>query len=321
VSDLSFRRATPDDLRAILTLLRVSMHRHDDGRFEELFRWKHVDNAYGPSLMWVACAGDRVVGFRVFMRWRFEREGEAVDAVRAVDTVTHPDFQGRGIFTRLTLQALQDARDDGVDFVYNTPNDQSRPGYLKMGWQVVGRAPASFRPTRIASLPALLQARTAAAHWSEVSDIGVPFESLLGETAALEHLLASRRSTSGLRTATTRSSLAWRYGNPVLGYRAVLASDDVRDGVAVLRIRRRGSAREAALVELIVPEGGSMRLVLREVASATRRNADYILAVGQPYCYLPLPKAGPIVTTRAITSDAPTAVEDFDFSLGDVELF
>jgi hypothetical protein len=30
-------------------------------------------------------------------------------------------------------------------FVFNTPNDQSRPGYLKMGWQILGKPDATFR--------------------------------------------------------------------------------------------------------------------------------------------------------------------------------
>ncbi len=34
---------------------------------------------------------------------------------------------------------------DGVDVVFNTPNDQSRPGYLKMGWSEVGRVPVAVR--------------------------------------------------------------------------------------------------------------------------------------------------------------------------------
>ena len=60
-------------------------------------------------------------------------------AVRAVDTATHPDFRGQGVFSALTLGALEELRSDGVAFVFNTPNERSRPGYLKMGWQPVGQ--------------------------------------------------------------------------------------------------------------------------------------------------------------------------------------
>jgi len=80
----------------------------------------------------------------VFLRWMFLRpEGGVATAVRAVDTATLPAAQGRGVFTRLTTTAVDELREQGVDFVFNTPNDRSRPGYLKMGWQVVGRVPGA----------------------------------------------------------------------------------------------------------------------------------------------------------------------------------
>ncbi len=321
MSDISIRRACADDLEPILELLRVSMKRDDDTRFEQLFRWKHLDNAFGPSPMWVACDGERIVGLRVFMRWEFDGKDGVKRAVRAVDTATHPDYMGRGIFTRLTMQALEDLRDEGVDFVYNTPNDQSRPGYLKMGWRVAGRAPTRIRPTRVSSVAALLGARTAASHWSEPTHAGVAVDRVLGDTDALAQLLASRRPSSQLRTHTTVGSLSWRYGHPMLGYRAVLASDDARDGVAIARLRRRGPSHEIAVVELIVPEGGSARQLARRLVRAFRPDADYALAVGDAPGFLPLPKLGPIVTTRSVASGAPASVAEFAFTLGDVELF
>ena len=82
-------------------------------------------------------------GFRTLMRWEFLDGERVVRAVRAVDTATHPDYQGRSIFTRLTLHALDELVAEGVEFVFNTPNEQSRPGYLKMGWQVVGQLPTA----------------------------------------------------------------------------------------------------------------------------------------------------------------------------------
>ena len=63
-----------------------------------------------------------------------------------MDTATHPDFQRRGIFSRLTEAAVEAARDDGVDLVFNTPNEKSGAGYLKMGWQEVGPIGVMVRP-------------------------------------------------------------------------------------------------------------------------------------------------------------------------------
>jgi L-malate glycosyltransferase len=68
-------RQPTDDRPAILALLTKSLGWHDDPRYQALFEWKHDQNPFGPSPMWVATDGDRVVGLRVFMRWQFRRGG------------------------------------------------------------------------------------------------------------------------------------------------------------------------------------------------------------------------------------------------------
>ena len=66
--------------------------------------------------------------------------------LRAVDTATHPEHQGKGIFKKLTLQLIDEAAKQGYDFIFNTPNAQSTPGYLKMGWKRWGKVPLWIHP-------------------------------------------------------------------------------------------------------------------------------------------------------------------------------
>ena len=130
---LNVREATPADRPAIIELCRASLGWGDDPRFEQLFSWKHDQNAFGPSYMWVATDGDRIVGLRAFMRWEFVRGGQVLHAVRAVDTATHPDYQGKGLFTAMTLHGLDVIEADGIDFVFNTPERQEPTGLPEDG--------------------------------------------------------------------------------------------------------------------------------------------------------------------------------------------
>ncbi|MEO6122773.1 MAG: GNAT family N-acetyltransferase, partial [Ilumatobacteraceae bacterium] len=134
-TELEIRHAVDDDRAAIVDLLGRSLGSDGDPRYPALFAWKHDENRFGRSPMWVATDAGRIVAFRTFMRWEFERGGEVVRAVRAVDTATDPEYQGRGLFRSLTLLGLEEMTAERVDFVFNTPNSQSRPGYLKMGWR------------------------------------------------------------------------------------------------------------------------------------------------------------------------------------------
>jgi GNAT superfamily N-acetyltransferase len=320
--DLELRAATDDDLPAIIDLLRDSMGRADDSRFGALFRWKHIENAFGRSPMWVACAGERLVGLRTFMRWEFEREGACVRCVRAVDTATHPEFQGLGIFRRLTLDALPDMAADGVQFVFNTPNAQSRPGYLKMGWREIGRAKAGVRPLSLGGGVRLARNRVPASHWSEPTEVGEPAAEVLA-TPQFRALIATRPADGRLRTRADATYFSWRYGTSLLEYRAVPARNGLDDGVALLRFRRRGKALEVGVATLVVPEPTptSVRSLLKYVLRTVKAHGDYVVGLGAMPYFVRAPTFGPVLTTRDVAGHAPVSLGDFDLALGDVELF
>ena len=71
---------------------------------------------------------------------------------RAVDTATLPEWRGKGVFSRLTMRLVEQMQNEGVSFVYNTPNGKSMPGYLKMGWAPVTRIPLWIRPIHVSRL-------------------------------------------------------------------------------------------------------------------------------------------------------------------------
>lgn len=137
--------ATSSDIPEIVQLLKMSLGESLMPKSEQFWRWKHEYNIFGPSKVIIAKEMDQIVGVRAFMNWQWQNERKRILSVRAVDTATHPDFQGKGIFKKLTLRALEVAAAEGMDLVFNTPNASSKPGYLKMGWKEVGRIPLLFK--------------------------------------------------------------------------------------------------------------------------------------------------------------------------------
>ena len=118
------------DVPEIVALLRTSL---SNNHTAENFIWKHYDNPFGKSYGLLAWDKQKIVGVRMFMFWEFRKANKILRAIRPVDTITHPEHRGKGIFKKLTLQGLEDCRGD-YDFVFNTPNTKSFPGYIKMGW-------------------------------------------------------------------------------------------------------------------------------------------------------------------------------------------
>ena len=271
---IEIRAAEPSDRAAVLALLAASLGLSSDDHYEAFFDWKHEQNPFGRSPAWVAVDGGEVVGFRTFMRWEHRAPtGEVLPAVRAVDTATHPSHQGRGIFRRLTLQALDDLRAQGVAFVFNTPNDQSRPGYLKMGWAAVGRLAATVRVRSLASAARVARARVPADLWSAPARRRPPGARGAGRSRPGRPAGRRRRrrrvwprTARPSTCAGATASRPWRTGQS--RWTATCAP-----GLAIFRLRRRGPALECALCDVVAPAGdrGAPRALVRQSRPRVRR--------------------------------------------------
>lgn len=321
MGDFVIRRAAAADQGAVTDLLRISLGKEDDPHYEAFLDWKHQQNPFGVSPAWVALDGARVVGYRTLLRWRFiSADGRPVSAVRAVDTATDPEYRGRGLFRLLTLGAVADLTREGDAFVFNTPNDSSRPGYLSMGWSPVRRLPVGVLPSGPGSLARMLRSRTASLLWSEVSDVGMAAREALAHDQVCEGLLAHAPHT-GLRTDRTREYLRWRTSFEPLRYRVLLRDPgDPAAGGVIFRVRKRGAGLEAVIAELLVPSARVGIGLLRRVLTET--GADYAIGLRTgPFAgLLPLPGQGPLLTGRPLARAVPPA-KDWALTMGDIELF
>jgi GNAT superfamily N-acetyltransferase len=282
--DVHIRPFRDEDEARVVDLLHITMGDGPAGRrTTEFFRWKHSQNPFGRSMMWVAECDGSIVGLRAFMQWRFRAKDREVRAVQAVDTATHPDYQGRGIFARLTGTALETLPDQ-ISLIYNTPNEKSMPGYLKMGWRSVGRFPVSIRirrPFRVATrLRGTKRLRTSGEDspvvLAESASTAFRTEDLIGVVTGAEV------PDGRLSTPRSLDYLRWRYGGPPgLDYRVVHHEEKGQvGGVAIFRVRPRGRLWEAAVVELLVPRNDvrTATSLLRRVAHASR--VDYLSPSG-----------------------------------------
>lgn len=321
--DLEIRPARPEDDAVVSPMLRESLKKGDDPHYDAFLAWKHRDNAFGVSPAWVALHDGRAVGYRTLMRWRFlTDEGKKVTAVRAVDTATHPDYQGLGIFRALTIRGVAELTLAGDGIVFNTPNDQSRPGYLKMGWSVVRRLPVGFLPARPGSLPRMVGSRVPASLWSEDTQAGHAAPEALADDGVAQALLQHAPS-SGFRTERTPGYLRWRTAFAPLRYRVLFASDrDPAEGAVIFRLRRRGATVEAAIIEQLVPDYRTGASLVARTLRAT--GADYAIGLrtgpSAGLVPLPVPGSGPILTARPLAATPPPAPA-WRLTLGDIELF
>ena len=130
--------------------------------------WRYRDNPAGTVVGADAWSGDTLAAHYVTCPLRANVEGQVLKGLLSLNTATHPDFQGQGLFTRLARSAYDQAAELGHDFVIGVANAQSTPGFLgRLGFQHVGRLEAGLLarlPRQFA--PADLQF---CGHWDETS--------------------------------------------------------------------------------------------------------------------------------------------------------
>ena len=169
-----------------------------------------------------------------------------------------------------------------------------------MGWRPVGRVPTAVRLASWAAPLRMARSRVPAERWSAPCSLGRDVREVLADPT-VEKLLSTLPPARGLRTRRTRAYLRWRYGFEPLAYRALTASH-ITDGMAIFRLRRRGSAFECALCELLVPAGS--RTTAGGCAVVRRRSgADYVIRIGGAIDrsgFVRLPRPGPLLTWRPL---------------------
>jgi hypothetical protein len=311
--DIEIREASDADLDSILDVCGRALGWKNPEFDHSLFRWKHIHNTFGRSMLLVACDESGILAVRAFMRWSFTDGTNTVAAARAVDTATRPDAQGRGLFRRLTTDGLARLTDEGVGFVFNTPNDKSLPGYLKMGWVDAGSVQLGFGVRSARPLPRLARSRVAANKPSiETPELGLTVDSGL-ELSTAWHSPAI--SLGGLRTAHSTETLSWRFSAGPVSYRFLPGPDDTG---LVVRLRQRGSTRELVLAQVIgsMDNKDASRILRRGMKDVS---ADVCIAPAGFPRTMTVPKLGPTLALRTV-NHAPKA-DNFSWQPGDIELF
>ena len=98
---------------------------------EEYFKKKYLNNIYGKSVVEVVYVDGEPVAARAL--WRNDIDGKP--SYQPGDTCVTEVCRGKGIFTEMTKRSIDMLSSD--DLIYNFPNKNSFPGYMKMGWKLV----------------------------------------------------------------------------------------------------------------------------------------------------------------------------------------
>lgn len=310
-----FRSGTKDDIPQIIQLLKVSLGESLTPKSEALWKWKHLDNPFGKSPVLLAEKDGEIIGVRAFLNWEFAQNNEPLKAYRAVDTAIHPEFQGKGIFTNLSLNLIAQIGEGGSQLIYNTPNTQSLPGYLKMGWEKWGKLPLKMK--------------------FHMGDSGSRSKELSSDWSTVQNLIrkieVQKNLSSGFQTHKTPGFLNWRYpGCPLFPYQFI---SDGESYLLIFRIKEGKMGRELRITDLFTVDsfGKAQKKELnKELKSIQKQSgARFTSFSGLIYStqkvidlgILPVLSIGPMITLRKTGEAIDPNKLNWSWSLGDLEVF
>lgn len=312
---MEIREATEKDISEILNVLKASLGEVSSHKTAKIWRFKHVDNPFGKSLVLLALEEGRIVGVRAFMRWKWQMGNNVYSAFRAVDTATHPDYQGKGIFKKLTLKAIDIAKKSGDHFVFNTPNSNSKPGYLKMGWEEISKLKIQIKLVN-------------PIYWNfskrNISFSEMEFENI--DPRVIEDHNATLANSKKLFTPKSLDYLKWRYlYNPLQDYKILSNEEYFIAGY----VKKHKYFNEFRISELIFDPKIDLKKIKKELNYIARFYGVQFISYKRPEKISIIDISGnfgPVLTFRKINlseskQDKFSKLDNWEYSLGDMELF
>lgn len=309
-----FRPGKEEDIPQIIDLLKASLGESMIPKSIPLWKWKHLDNPFGKSPVLLAVENDKIIGVRAFLKWEFLRDGNTMKACRAVDTAIHPDFQGKGLFTQLTTNLIDQIKEEDIQLIYNTPNTQSMPGYLKMGWEKWGKLPLKMH----FHIGSSTNGKTITSDWNEIQPLITEIEKKgIPSSVSQTHLVPG--------------FLNWRYANcPLFPYEFI---SDGESYLMISRIKDGKMGRELRITDLFTLDsfGKAQKKDLnKKLKNAQKQSgARFSSFSGLSYVnqdainlgILPVLAIGPQVTLRKVSESTDPMILNWGWSLGDLEVF
>lgn len=260
------KRAIGGEAKEILGLFDLV---YQNGRSKEEFQWLYQNNPSGPARAWLAVdeGSGTILSARPVFPWRMKVLNKEVIVAQAGDAMTHPAYQGRGIFTSLVKTAWSELAEQGIPLVYTFPNDASMSIHRKViGGTEVVRLRRMVKPLRTHDLFSKMFGRNIFSRW-----LGRALEFVMkilteNQTPLRARDLAIRevkrfdrrfdalweQASKQFEVVCVRDSkfLNWRYIDTPKNRHIVLSVEQANEvlGFAVLEIEQSNSAGKSAYV-------------------------------------------------------------------------
>jgi GNAT superfamily N-acetyltransferase len=112
----------------------------------EYLQWLYANNPHGRAIGYDAFSEGRLVAHYVTVPVMFAvPDGSDLKGCWSLNTATHPEFQGKGLFVQLAEKTYEDAAIEGCSFIVGVANQYSSHGFIRrLGFSNLGHLVTQF---------------------------------------------------------------------------------------------------------------------------------------------------------------------------------
>jgi len=141
MSNISIVKYNPDFKRELINFLSYIWKNYDFKKRKAVFEWKYEKNPYfSGSLNYLALDEGEIVGHRSFVPHKFRVKHKTYLFGTPADTVVHPDYRRKGIFSKLNDFGMRDIiENEYLSLLVSLSSSKaSSAGNIKAGFVPVG---------------------------------------------------------------------------------------------------------------------------------------------------------------------------------------
>jgi len=207
----------------------------------EHWKWKFIETPFGKAIIKLMFDGEKLIGHRGAMPMVVSIQDRDFPSAQIVNTLTHPDYRRLGISTHLAQAICEAAKEQRIKFIYNFPNPDSYPLYLKIdGWQMLDQRNAWQKKLPTKSTSTMLRSRAI----KEIERFDHRVDRLW-DRVKQDYVVVVPR---------TAKFLNWRFTqHPTEEYSKFVVEDNSGEisGYLVLKVYRRGDEVKGHIIDML----------------------------------------------------------------------
>ena len=103
----------------------------------EYLNWLYYKNPAGKVLGFNAFYKTKIVAHYALIPSKVFIKGKLYNCLLSLNTATHPDFQKKGLFSKLAMLSIKEAKKNKYEAIYGVANYNSSLGFKKIGFKLL----------------------------------------------------------------------------------------------------------------------------------------------------------------------------------------